>query len=238
MHAALPGAEPLQPLQPGFRNPLYLGSRTCPSCARPRGPGPGGALAAAGRGLLDQDRIDRPAVYRLKDEALRLGHGALDRVPAGTGWPPTGRHPNLERFATFCALQHVHGNDWRDWPASLTRLAGRWPTFGAGRREVGYHAWLQWLLDEQLAAVRPGRAAGVVNDLAIGFAPNGFDAWSFQDELAAGMSVGAPPDPGPTARTGACRRSCPTGWPPAATGRSPRPSGPAWPTPPACASTT
>jgi 4-alpha-glucanotransferase len=34
-----------------------------------------------------------------------------------------------------------------------------------------------------------------VNDLAIGFAPDGFDAWSFQDELAAGMSVGAPPDP-------------------------------------------
>jgi len=36
---------------------------------------------------------------------------------------------------------------------------------------------------------------GVLNDLAIGFAPNGFDAWSFQDELAAGISVGAPPDP-------------------------------------------
>ena len=23
--------------------------------------------------------------------------------------------PNLERFATFCALQHVHGQDWRTW---------------------------------------------------------------------------------------------------------------------------
>ena len=69
--------------------------------------------------------------------------------------------------------------------------------FGAGHHdEVGYHAWLQWLLDEQLAAVRPAAGQlGVVNDLAIGFAPNGFDAWSFQDELAAGMSVGAPPDP-------------------------------------------
>ena len=64
------------------------------------------------------------------------------------------------------------------------------------RDEVGYHAWLQWLLDQQLAAIRPGWGQlGVVNDLAIGFAPDGFDAWSFQDELAAGMSVGAPPDP-------------------------------------------
>jgi 4-alpha-glucanotransferase len=70
-------------------------------------------------------------------------------------------------------------------------------TFGERHRdEVGYHAWLQWLLEEQLAAVpsTPG-GLGVLNDLAIGFAPNGFDAWSFQDELAAGISVGAPPDP-------------------------------------------
>src|SRR4029434_8185379 len=70
-------------------------------------------------------------------------------------------------------------------------------TFGERHRdEVGYHAWLQWLLEEQRAAVpsTPG-GLGVLNDLAIGFAPNGFDAWSFQDELAAGISVGAPPDP-------------------------------------------
>jgi 4-alpha-glucanotransferase len=67
--------------------------------------------------------------------------------------------------------------------------------------EVGYHAWLQWLLDEQLAATTPADnrmprwVGGVVNDLAIGFAPDGFDAWTFQDELAAGITVGAPPDP-------------------------------------------
>jgi 4-alpha-glucanotransferase len=106
--------------------------------------------------------------------------------------------PNLERFATFCALQHVHGQDWRDWPAAY-RHPGR-PEVAAfsdqHRQEADYHAWLQWLLDEQLAAAGATKAClGVVNDLAIGFSPNGFDAWSFQDELASGMSVGAPPDP-------------------------------------------
>ena len=203
LHAALPGEpSPYNPSSRVFRNPLYLRVEDVPELAAlgPEERERVGALAAAGRGLLDQDRIDRPAVYRLKDEALRLAHGALDRVPGRrdglTAY--TAATESLERYATFCALQHVHGNDWRDWPASYRHPSRpEVAAFGTEHRdEVGYHAWLQWLLDEQLAAARPGyRQLGVVNDLAIGFAPNGFDAWSFQDELAAGMSVGAPPDP-------------------------------------------
>ena len=203
LHAALPTEpSPYNPSSRVFRNPLYLRVEDVPELAAlgPRERERAGALAAAGRGLLDQDRIDRPAVYRLKDEALRLAHGALDRVPGRRDGLAayTAATANLERFATFCALQHVNGNDWRDWPASYRHPSRpEVAAFGAEyREEVGYHAWLQWLLDEQLAAARPGyRQLGVVNDLAIGFAPNGFDAWSFQDELAAGMSVGAPPDP-------------------------------------------
>src|SRR5512133_1527053 len=185
-----------------FRNPLYLRVEDVPELAalEPAGRARVEALAGAGRGLLDQDHIDRPAVYQLKDTALRLAHGALGRLPARRAGLAAYRTatPNLERFATFCALQHVHGQDWRDWPAPY-RHPGRPEVAAFGeqhRDEVDYHAWLQWLLEEQLAAVpsTPG-GLGVLNDLAIGFAPNGFDAWSFQDELAAGISVGAPPDP-------------------------------------------
>jgi 4-alpha-glucanotransferase len=203
LHAALPGEpSPYNPSSRVFRNPLYLRVEDVPELAaldaqaRARVE----ALAAAGRELLDRDRIDRVAVYRLKDTALRLAYAATDRVPGRSDGLAAYRAatPNLERFATFCALQHLHGNDWRDWPAAY-RHPGRPEVAEAGAgiaEEVGYHAWLQWLLDEQLAAVRPAEGQlGVVNDLAIGFAPDGFDAWTFQDELAAGMSVGAPPDP-------------------------------------------
>jgi len=203
LHAALPTEpSPYNPSSRVFRNPLYLRIENVPELAAldPRDRDRVEALAGAGRGLLDKDRIDRPAVYRLKDEALRLAHGAIGRAPGRQDELAAYRAatPNLERFATFCALQHVHGQDWRTWPAAY-RHPGR-PEVGAfgeqHHEEVAYHAWLQWLLDEQLAAVRPGWGQlGVVNDLAIGFAPDGFDAWLFQDELAAGMSVGAPPDP-------------------------------------------
>ena len=203
LHAALPTEpSPYNPSSRVFRNPLSLRVGDVPELAGldPDGRARVEALAAAGRDLLDRDRIDRPAVYQLKDTALRLAHGALGRLPARHAGLAAYRAatPNLERFATFCALQHVHGQDWRDWPAPY-RHPGRPEVAEFGERhrdEVSYHAWLQWLLEEQLAAVpsAPG-GLGVLNDLAIGFAPNGFDAWSFQDELAAGISVGAPPDP-------------------------------------------
>jgi 4-alpha-glucanotransferase len=203
LHAALPSEpSPYNPSTRVFRNPLYLRVEDVPELAAldPAGRARVEALAGAGRGLLDQDRIDRPAVYQLKDTALRLAHGALGRLPDRRAGLDAYRAatPNLERFATFCALQHDHGQDWRDWPAPY-RHPGRPEVAAFGERhrdEVDYHAWLQWLLEEQLAAVpsTPG-GLGVLNDLAIGFAPNGFDAWTFQDELAAGISVGAPPDP-------------------------------------------
>jgi 4-alpha-glucanotransferase len=203
LHAASPGEpSPYNPSSRVFRNPLYVRIEDVPELAAlsPTARARVEALAAAGRGLLDRDRVDRMAVYRLKDEALRLAHGAIDRVPGRREGLAAyaAATADLERYATFCALQHAHGGDWRAWPA-IYRHPGRREVaaFGARHRgEVGYHAWLQWLLDEQLAAA--GAAAGglgVLNDLAIGFARDGFDAWSFQDELAAGISVGAPPDP-------------------------------------------
>src|SRR4029450_4349089 len=84
LHAASPGEpSPYSPSSRVFRNPLYLRVEEVPELAALAG-GEGDrveALARAGRDLLARDRIDRPAVYQLKDEALRLAHGALARLP-------------------------------------------------------------------------------------------------------------------------------------------------------------
>ena len=203
LHAASPEEpSPYNPSSRVFRNPLYLRVESLPELAalaaeeRARV----GELAARGRALLDQGQIDRSAVFRLKDEALRLAHGALARLPGRQAGLAAYREAtgNLEQFAIFCALQQVNGRDWRRWPAAY-RHPARAEVAAFGRRhrdEVDYHAWLQWLLDEQLAGVPPTREGlGVLNDLAIGFAADGFDAWSFQDGLARDITVGAPPDP-------------------------------------------
>src|SRR5512133_4144519 len=84
LHAALPSEpSPYNPSTRVFRNPLYLRVEDVPELAalEPAGRARVEALPGAGRGLLDQDRIDRPAVYQLKDTALRLAHRALARLP-------------------------------------------------------------------------------------------------------------------------------------------------------------
>jgi 4-alpha-glucanotransferase len=48
------------------------------------------------------------------------------------------------------------------------------------------------LLDEQLATA--GAEIALLGDLAIGFDPAGADAWVWQDTIAHGVRVGAPPD--------------------------------------------
>ncbi len=56
-----------------------------------------------------------------------------------------------------------------------------------------FHAWLQWLLELQLAAAAAAGPA-LVTDLAVGADPAGADGWQWQDAIAWGVSVGAPPD--------------------------------------------
>jgi 4-alpha-glucanotransferase len=57
---------------------------------------------------------------------------------------------------------------------------------------IRFHQWVQYQLDRQLA--RAAQPLPVMQDLPIGFDADGADAWAFQDVLADGISVGAPPD--------------------------------------------
>ena len=60
------------------------------------------------------------------------------------------------------------------------------------KERVAFHAWLQFHTDRQLAGA--AREIGLIADVPVGFASDGFDAWRWQDFLAPGMRVGAPPD--------------------------------------------
>src|ERR687898_2433438 len=73
LHAAMATEpSPYNPSSRVFRNPLYLRIEDVPELAAldPEARARVEALAAAGRDQLGKDRIDRPAVYRLKDAAL------------------------------------------------------------------------------------------------------------------------------------------------------------------------
>ena len=189
-------ASPYYPSSRRFRNPIYLRIEDVP-----------GADAVAddlrrlevsGRNLNSRRRIERDAVFALKMEALDRCFLAFERGPRGPrdafARYRAEQAQALDTFAIFCTIAERQGKDWRQWPEALRRpdapgvaeLASRWAP------RVAFHAWLQWLLDQQLA--RAAAEIGIIQDLPIGIDVAGADAWCWQDLLAEGVSVGVPPD--------------------------------------------
>jgi 4-alpha-glucanotransferase len=154
-------------------------------------------LAGRGRALDADRRIDRTAVWAVKREALtrlwlsQRAEAAMD--PGFFAFEAAGGSA-LGRYATFCALAEHHGTGWRSWPVEHRRPESpAVARFAAAHADaVTFHAWLQWQVDRQLVGAATG--AALVHDLAVGVAPDGFDAWTWQDCLAHDVLVGAPPD--------------------------------------------
>jgi 4-alpha-glucanotransferase len=208
LHAAAPilpmTPSPYLPSTRRFPNPLYLRIEAIPEFAY---------LGAADRKRvrrlgkpwrkLTGALLDRDGVWKAKSAALDIVRG----VPLTPGRQARydayveRESAGLIDYATWCALAEEFGPAWQEWPEGLRHPASPdvadWRAGHADRIER--HLWMQWLLDEQMestqeAAVEVGMRAGVIHDLAVGVDAEGADAWSLQEVLATGVSVGCPPD--------------------------------------------
>jgi 4-alpha-glucanotransferase len=187
-------ASPYFPSTRRFRSPLYLRVEEVDGA---EALGDFAALAARARALNTVRRIDRDEVYRLKMNALERAWEvvrfrdveAFDRYRAERG-------DALREFATFCALAERFKSGWRTWPADFRHPSSEAVRDAARRRPMAdrimFHQWVQYQIDRQLS--RATADVPVMQDLPIGFDPDGADAWAFQDVLAQGITVGAPPD--------------------------------------------
>jgi 4-alpha-glucanotransferase len=174
-----------------FRNTIFLrveeveGAETCAADLEP--------LRTAAQKLNQVRLINHDQVFQLKSSALERIFRAAPEPRGLAGWASAKGYA-LRDFATFNALAEVHGHAWRSWPQSL----GHPRSEEVGRRRlelndrVAFHTWLQFHFDRQLA--RAAREIDLINDVPVGFAPDGFDAWRWQDLLAPAMRIGAPPD--------------------------------------------
>jgi 4-alpha-glucanotransferase len=187
-------ASPYFPSTRLFRNPLYLSIEELPGAREMDG---FAEIARKGR-TLNRDRlIDRDAIFRLKMGALeRLWSKARRREDERFDRYVADQGAVLKQYATFCALSERFGGGWHSWPANLRHPDG--PAVRRAARDeatadrIRFHQWVQYQLDRQLA--RASAALPVMQDLPIGFDADGADGWAFQDVLAHGISVGAPPD--------------------------------------------
>lgn len=150
-------------------------------------------LRLAAHRLNAEPLIDYDEVFRLKNEALERVFSVMPAPRGFESWMRRRGRP-LRDFALFNALCERHGPAWQGWPAGVSHPAadGLEPARTNLAERMTYHAWLQFHLDRQLA--RASRQIGLITDVPVGFASDGYDAWRWQDILAPGMRVGAPPD--------------------------------------------
>lgn len=208
----LHAADPVEPMEPSpylptsrrYVNPLYLRVEAIPEFALLRKRRRVHELRAklTARPHIT-DTIDRDAAWKAKRAALRLVFGVRRSAGRELAFQAYKDREGtaLDDFATWCALAEKYGGSWQDWPLELQHPANPGVAEFAERHpdDVDFHRWLQWQLDEQLAAaqsqaVRAGMPLGIMTDLAVGVHPSGSDAWALQDVLALGVTTGAPPD--------------------------------------------
>ncbi|WP_372507936.1 4-alpha-glucanotransferase [Mycolicibacterium crocinum] len=208
LHAAAPTKpmepSPYLPTSRRFTNPLYLRVEAVPEFAYLPKRGRVWKLRAAVQARSRKiDAIDRDSAWAAKRTALK----AIYRVPRSAGRElafeafKEREGQALDDFATWSALAEKYGGNWRKWPKGLRNPANPEVADFVRRHgsAVDFHRWLQWQLDDQLAAaqsqaVRTGMALGIMHDLAVGVHPDGADVWALQNVLALGVTAGAPPD--------------------------------------------
>ena len=161
--------------------------------------------------------IDWPASAALKLATLRTLHESfrvveLTETPRGRlaadyaaflaqGGALLAEHARFEALHAARFGADLGQWDWRGWPQGLKDPNGpEVAAFAAAHAdEVDFHLFLQWISDRSFAAAqsvarKAGMAIGLVSDLAVGMDAGGSHAWSRQQDVLVGLSVGSPPD--------------------------------------------
>jgi 4-alpha-glucanotransferase len=208
LHAAAPTSpmepSPYLPTSRRFVSPLYLRVEAIPEFAYLHKRGRVRRLRDdVQKHAASLDAIDRDSAWAAKRAALKLVYSVPRTAGRDLAYTAFCAREGsaLDDFATWCALAEKYGGDWREWPESLRHPGadGIAKFVNKHSAAVDFHRWLQWQLDEQLAAaqsqaVSAGMSLGILHDLAVGVHPNGADSWALQDALALGVTAGAPPD--------------------------------------------
>ncbi len=176
------------------------------------------AFQARLAGLRAEPLVDLPGVAAAKLEVLALlfDHFRAQHLPELAAPDADGlaflafveeRGEGLRQHALFEALHaHFLAIDsqwwgWPVWPAAYRNPDSAEVTAFAVQhaQRLQFHQFLQWQAARQLAQAAArceavGMGIGLYVDLAVSVDRAGSDAWTAQPVLAAGASIGAPPD--------------------------------------------
>lgn len=213
------GISPYSPVSRLYKNFIYLDVESIPEIKELKGQLEIGnkQWEETLKQLRKEDLIDYGKVAAIKEKLLRHAFEVFYEKWIAT--PParnarieefkryiTEEDENLEYFSTYMALSEqfgVHSSlfSWQEWPEEY-----RMPSSHTVRefkktheKEILFYSYIQWIIDEQLKEISElaknlGMPIGLYHDLAIGSIGGGSDAWNYQDVIADGINLGAPPD--------------------------------------------
>lgn len=212
---ALYGARPAQfsPYSPStrlFYNPLHANPAVAFSDAMLRNIAAQAGLAEEMERLGRLGQIDWLAATPLRQRFLRVLFDQLAKVEesrdaferyAAEASPLLRSHAIFEVLHAAELARDPTLRSWRNWqPGYRDPDSPQVAAFAeAHADELRYQLFLQWLTslsygDAQRACREAGMTVGLIADLAIGMDGAGSHAWSRQDEVLHGLSIGAPPD--------------------------------------------
>ncbi|MGU3406954.1 malto-oligosyltrehalose synthase [Methylobacterium brachiatum] len=199
---------PYSPSSRLFLETLFIAPRSLPGLAGSRAEALLAERADAITALREAALVDHQGVADVLDPVLRAlwlesparaGTDAEFERFRQEGGPDLAAHAVFEALSEHFRQQGAH---WLgDWPEEYRRAGtDAVVAFAAEKAEaVGYHAWLQYLADRQLAAASAaalgaGMRVGLYRDLAVGADRGGSEIWSHPERFADRVSIGAPPD--------------------------------------------
>jgi 4-alpha-glucanotransferase len=152
------------------------------------------AFRERGTALAGLPYVDYPGTQSLRRPVLEelartLYDGASPRRDALEAH--LRANPQLDDYARFRAAGEAHGTGWPVWPAAerngTLSIADDDPAYR-------YHAYGQWLVDQQLEQIATRDGAGLYLDLPLGVHSDSYDTWRERSSFALGASGGSPPD--------------------------------------------
>ncbi len=205
------GISPYSPITRLYRNFIYINMDRVEELAGLPVPD---NLQQRIEALRAADRVDYEGVASLKRELLEqcfrsfyLNHYQSESS-RGTAFRQylLAEGEQLMQYACFLALsEHLKNErdryEWPAWPEEFRSPQSAAVTAfrNSNEERILFFAYLQWLLDSQLAevsaaAVSAHMPVGLYGDLAIGAHEGGSDVWMYQDVVAEDVNVGVPPD--------------------------------------------
>ncbi|MEX2615123.1 MAG: 4-alpha-glucanotransferase [Alphaproteobacteria bacterium] len=195
---------PFSPSNRNMLNPLYLAADWIDGFCGLRD-----EEAYEAARLRETALVDHPAVSKLKDGILRRLFARFQATGVSRSEYDAFCNRGGEQLLTHAWFETVSwsmvekgcGAGWLDWPEALRNRHGETvrQIIADDAGEVGYHLWLQWQADRQLARVcksarKAGMRIGLYLDLAVGVSADGSATWTDPDLVIPNLSVGAPPD--------------------------------------------